>query len=60
MKETGRSYENERAMVWTLRDGKVAAGHIDEDTARELAAHAAESTRSPPLFPVLSSVTDSG
>ena len=45
VKETGRSYENEWAMVWTLRDGKVAGWQIYEDTARELAAHGAESTR---------------
>ena len=41
VKETGRSYDNEWAMVWTLRDGKVAGWQIYEDTARELAAHAA-------------------
>ena len=41
VKDTGRSYENEWAMVWTLRDGKVAGWQIYEDTARELAAHAA-------------------
>lgn len=28
------------AMVWTLRDGRVAGWQIHEDTARELAAHA--------------------
>jgi quinol monooxygenase YgiN len=39
--ETGRSYENEWAMVWTLRDGKVAGLQIYEDTAHELAAHVA-------------------
>jgi len=41
VKDTGRSYDNEWAMVWTLRDGKVAGWQIYEDTARELAAHAA-------------------
>jgi hypothetical protein len=40
-RETGRSYDNEWAMVWTLRDGKVAGMQIYEDTARELAAHSA-------------------
>ena len=40
VKDTGRSYDNEWAMVWTLRDGKVAGWQIYEDTARELAAHA--------------------
>jgi ketosteroid isomerase-like protein len=37
VKETGRSYDNEWAMVWTLRDGKVAGWQIYEDTAREFA-----------------------
>jgi hypothetical protein len=41
VKDTGRSYDNEWVMVWTLRDGKVAGYQIYEDTARELAAHAA-------------------
>ena len=40
VKETGRTYDNEWAMVWTLRDDKVAGWQIYEDTARELAAHA--------------------
>lgn len=40
VKETGRAYDNEWAMVWTLREGKVAGWQIYEDTARELAAHA--------------------
>lgn len=39
--DTGRSYDNEWAMVWTLRDGKVAGWQIYEDTAREVAAHSA-------------------
>jgi len=39
VKETGRSYDNEWAMVWTLRDGEVAGWQIYEDTAREFAAH---------------------
>jgi ketosteroid isomerase-like protein len=41
VKDTGRSYDNEWAMVWTLRDGKVAGWQIYEDTARELAADTA-------------------
>lgn len=41
VKDTGRSYDNEWAMVWTLRDGKVAGWQSYEDTARELAAHGA-------------------
>ncbi len=41
VKDTGRSYDNEWVMVWTLRDGKVAGYQIYEDTARELAAHGA-------------------
>ena len=32
--------DNEWAMAWSLRDGKVAGWQIYEDTARELAAHA--------------------
>jgi uncharacterized protein len=40
VKDTNRAYDNEWAMAWTLRDGKVAGWQIDEDTARELAAHA--------------------
>ena len=40
VKETGRSYGTERAMVWTMRDGKVVGWQIYHDTARELAAHA--------------------
>ena len=40
VKNTGRTYDNEWAMTWTLRDGKVAGWQIYEDTARELAAHA--------------------
>lgn len=38
-KGTGRSYDNEWAMVWTLRDGKVAGWQIYEDTLREFAVH---------------------
>jgi ketosteroid isomerase-like protein len=41
VKATGRSYDNEWAHVWTLRDGKVAGMQIYEDTARELAGHTA-------------------
>lgn len=33
-------YDNEWAMSWTLRDGRVTKWQIFEDTARELAAHA--------------------
>jgi ketosteroid isomerase-like protein len=40
VKHTGRSYDNEWAMAWTLRDGKVAGWQIYEDRAGELAAHA--------------------
>jgi ketosteroid isomerase-like protein len=39
VKATGRSYDNEWAMAWVWRDGKVASWQIYEDTARELAAH---------------------
>jgi ketosteroid isomerase-like protein len=41
VRETGRSNENEWAMVWTLRDDKVAGLQTFEDTAREPAAHVA-------------------
>ena len=41
VKDTGRSYDNEWAMVWTPRDGNVAGRQISEDTAREVAAHSA-------------------
>ena len=40
VKDTGRAYDNEWAMAWTMRHGKVAGWQIYEDTARELAAHA--------------------
>jgi uncharacterized protein len=40
VKQTGRSYDNEWAMAWTIRDGRIAAWQVYEDTARELAAHA--------------------
>ena len=40
MKQTGLVYDNEWAMSWTLRDGRVTKWQIYEDTARELAAHA--------------------
>jgi ketosteroid isomerase-like protein len=39
--ETGRSYDNDWAMAWTLRDGKVARFQVYEDTAVELEAHTA-------------------
>ena len=39
-KQTGLVYDNEWAMSWTLRDGRVTKWQIYEDTARELAAHA--------------------
>src|SRR5919199_1815223 len=37
-KTTGRSYEQEWAHVYTLRDGKIATGRFFEDTAAEAAA----------------------
>ena len=40
VKQTGLVYDNEWAMCWTLRDGRVTKWQIYEDTARELAAHA--------------------
>jgi ketosteroid isomerase-like protein len=40
VKQTGLVYDNEWAMSWTLRDGRVTKWQIYEDTARELAAHA--------------------
>jgi ketosteroid isomerase-like protein len=40
VKQTGLVYDNEWAMSWTLRDGRVTKWQIFEDTARELAAHA--------------------
>ena len=39
-KQTGLVYDNEWAMSWTLRDGRVTKWQIYEDTTRELAAHA--------------------
>jgi uncharacterized protein len=41
VKATGRTYENEWAMVWTLRDGKVLRFRTYEDTAAEVAAYQA-------------------
>ena len=40
VKQTGLVYDNEWAMSWTLRDGRVTKWQVYEDTARELAAHA--------------------
>jgi uncharacterized protein len=40
VKQTGLVYDNEWAMSWTLRDGRITKWQIYEDTARELAAHA--------------------
>ena len=37
-KATGRSFEQEWAHVYTLRDGKIATGRFFEDTAAEAAA----------------------
>ena len=37
-KTTGRSFEQEWAHVYTLRDGKIATGRFFEDTAAEAAA----------------------
>lgn len=39
VKRTGRSFENEWAMVWRFERGKVARWQVYEDTARELEAH---------------------
>jgi ketosteroid isomerase-like protein len=39
VKETGRAYDSDWAMVWTFRDGKVARFRVYEDTAAEAAAH---------------------
>ena len=41
VRATGRSYEMDWAMAWTLRDGKVAHFQVYEDTAAELEAHTA-------------------
>ena len=40
VKQTGLVYDNEWAMSWTLRDGRITKFQVYEDTARELAAHA--------------------
>ena len=40
VKQTGLVYNNEWAMSWMLRGGRVTKWQIYEDTARELAAHA--------------------
>ena len=40
VKQTGLVYDNEWAMSWTLRDGRITKWQVYEDTARELAAHA--------------------
>jgi ketosteroid isomerase-like protein len=40
VKQTGRSYDNEWVMIWTLREGRITKWQVYEDTARELAAHA--------------------
>ena len=37
-KPTGRSFEQEWAHVYTLRDGKIATGRFFENTAAEVAA----------------------
>jgi ketosteroid isomerase-like protein len=39
VKVTGRTYENEWAMVWTLRGGKITRFRTYEDTAAEAAAY---------------------
>lgn len=41
VKATGREFDNEWVMAWTVREGRVANWQIYEDTARELAAHTA-------------------
>ena len=38
IKPTGRTFEQEWAHVYTLRDGKIATGRLFEDTAAEAAA----------------------
>ena len=40
-KATGRSFEQEWAHVYTLRDGKIATGRFFEDTATEVDAFSA-------------------
>lgn len=37
-KSTGKLWESDWAMVWTLRDGKLAEGQIHEDTLAQAAA----------------------
>lgn len=37
-KSTGKTWESDWAMVWTLRDGKLAEGQIFEDTLAQAAA----------------------
>jgi uncharacterized protein len=41
VKATGRTYEQEWAQIWTLRDGKVTRLRTYEDTAAEAAAYRA-------------------
>ena len=38
VKPTGRTFENEWAHVYTLRDGKIAKGRFIEDTAAQVVA----------------------
>jgi ketosteroid isomerase-like protein len=40
VKATGRAFDNDWAMAWTLADGQVDDFQVYEDTARELEAHA--------------------
>ena len=40
VKQTGLVSDNEWAMSWTLRAGRITNFQVYEDTARELAAHA--------------------
>jgi uncharacterized protein len=39
VRQTGKSYDNDWAMVWRLRDGLVREWRVIEDTAVEAAAH---------------------
>jgi len=39
VRATGRTYDNEWAMVWTVKDGKVTRFRTYEDTAAERAAY---------------------
>ena len=41
VKPTGRTFEQEWAHVYTLRDGRIATGRLFEDTAAEVAAFGA-------------------